>query len=237
MPRLLLAGALCALAAVPGTADARRFGSNLNKSANNHATCANGFPFAQGATSCLAYGVVPSGYAPVSGVVTRVRVKTGNVRQGRMQVLVLRSYYQNNLQDPGHPNFFCCFLQRYGPVFTPRAGAVSTVKTAIGMVEDPTPPADDGNTVAKGDFLALSVLGPNIALPLHRGGSSGYTGFYAPAPRRGDTPAPSPNGLPGGQGAFTGFTLLLQAEIDPVKGRAALRSMAPAWQRLLVPQV
>ena len=180
--------------------------------------------------TCLAYGVTPSGYAPFSGIVDRVRVKTGNTRQGRMQIVVLRSYYQNNLNDPGHPNYFCCFLWKYGPVFTPRAGATTTIKTTIGMVEDPTPPPTDGNTVAKGDFLALSVLGPNIALPLHRGGSSGYTGFYAPAPRRGDN---SRDGLQGGQGAFTGFTLLLQAEISPLKGRAALRSLAPAWQSLL----
>ena len=56
-----------------------------------------------------------------------VRVKTGNAPQGPMQVVVLRSFYQNNLQDPGHPNFFCCFLQEYGPTFTPAPNAVTTV--------------------------------------------------------------------------------------------------------------
>ena len=87
-------------------------------------------------------------------------------RAGPMQIVVLRSYYQNNLQDPGHPNFFCCFLQEYGPTFTPAPNAVTTVPVTLGMVEDPTPAANDGNTVAKGDFLGLAVLSGTTPIPV-----------------------------------------------------------------------
>jgi hypothetical protein len=234
MRRLLLFTlVLSLLATLP--AEARRFGSGLRKSANNNRTC--GQSFFQ--STCLAYGVIPSGYAPFSGVLTSVRVKTGPFQQGPMQIVILRSYRQNNPSDPGHPGFACCFVQRYGPVFTPRANGITRVKTTIGMVEDPPAASDDPNTVVKGDFLTLSVLRGNVPPPLHvdPSGNSGYTGFLAPAPRRGNPPAPSPNPVGGGQGAYPGYTLLVQGDIDPVKGRAHLRSLAPAWQQLLVAQV
>ena len=135
-----------------------------------------------------------------------------------MQIVVLRSYYQNNLQDPGHPNFFCCFLQEYGPTFTPAPNAVTTVPVTLGMVEDPTPAANDGNTVAKGDFLGLSVLGATTPIPVAEA-SAGYTGFYAPAPQApGNPPAPSPNPLAGGVGAYPGYMLMLSADLDPLDG-------------------
>src|SRR4051794_13606925 len=137
-PRLLASALALCLLVVP-TAAAKKFGSNLRQSANNRATCAQSF--AQ--SSCMAYGLTPSGYAPFTGVLQSVRVKTGNVRQGPMQIVILRSYYQNNPGDPGHPNYICCFVQRYGPVFTPRAGGITKVNTTIGMVEQPTPPPDD----------------------------------------------------------------------------------------------
>ena len=185
MRRLLLhLLALCPLAllaAAPGSAGAATFGADLSQPVTSTATCGNGFPFAPNVTSCLGYAVTPTSYAPMSGIVSAVRVKTGDFPQGPMQIVVLRSYYQNNLQDPGHPNFFCCFLQEYGPTFTPARNAVTTVPATLGMVEDPTPAASDGNTVAKGDFLGLSVLAGNVPVPLAQT-SAGFSGFYAPAP-------------------------------------------------------
>jgi hypothetical protein len=86
------------------------------------------------------------------------------------------------------------------------------------MVEDPTPASSDGNTVAKGDFLALSVLAGNVPVPLAQTGA-GFSGFYAPAPLApNNPPAPSPNGLAGGQGSATGLMLMLSADIDPLGG-------------------
>jgi hypothetical protein len=109
-----------------------------------------------------------------------------------MQILVMRSLYQNNLLDPGHPFFACCFVERYGPIFTPAANAITTVPTALPMVEDPIPPPGDGITNARGDFLALSVLDPNVPIPASFDNASVYSGF-APAPDPQNTPAPSPN--------------------------------------------
>jgi len=194
-----------------------RFGADLSAPANNgQYTCGNAFPFAFGATSCMAYGVTPTGYAPGSGVVQRVRVKTGDGPTGPMQIVVLRSFYQNNLQDPGHPNYFCCFLEKYGPVFTPRRNAVTAVTTALGVIEDPTPGPNDGNTVARGDFLGLSVLSGTVPIPVNVGGG-GYTAFHAPAPiAPSNPPAPSPNPLGGGQGASPGYTLLMNADLEPI---------------------
>ena len=233
-PRLLAFSlALCAAAALSPAADARKFGSNLRASANNRTACGPRF----GQSSCLAYGLSPGFYAPFTGVLKSVRVKTGNVAQGPMQIVILRSYYQNNPGDPGHPQLICCFVQRYGPVFTPRAGRITKVKTTIGMVEQPTPSPGDGNTIVKDDFLTLSVLRGDVPPPLHvdPSGNTGYTGFLAPAPRRGNPPAPSQDAVSGGQGAYFGFTLLVQGDIDAAGGRAHLRSLAPAWQSLVVP--
>lgn len=213
LPHLLALG-LVALVALPASAGAVTFGADLSQPVATTATCANSF----GASSCLGYAVTPTSYAPASGVVTAIRVKTGDAPQGPMQVVVLRSFYQNNLQDPGHPNFFCCFLQEYGPTFTPARNAVTTVPVALGMVEDATPAADDGNTVARGDFLGLSVLDANAPIPVAQT-SAGYTGFYAPAPQApGNPPAPSPNPLAGGVGAYPGFMLMLSADLDPLNG-------------------
>lgn len=193
------------------------FGADLTPAVTSQSTCSNSFA----ANSCLAYSVVPTSYAPASGVVSTVRVKTGDFAQGPMQVVVLRSYYQNNPSNPGHPNYYCCFLQEYGPTFTPNRNAVTTVPVTLGMVEDPTPAASDGNTVAKGDFLALSVLDGTVPIPLSPS-SNGLAGYYAPAPQSPNQPsAPSANALTGGQGAFPGRTLMLNADLDPIGGGGA----------------
>ncbi len=224
---LLALGPLALLVAGPCAAGAATFGADLSPPVTSTATCGNGFPFAPNVTSCLGYSVTPTSYAPMSGIVSAVRVKTGDFAQGPMQVVVLRSYYQNNLQDPGHPNFFCCFLQEYGPTFTPARNAITTVPATLGMVEDPTPAAGDGNTVAKGDFLGLSVLAGNVPVPLAQT-SAGFSGFYAPAPLApSNPPAPSPNGLAGGQGSAAGLMLMLSADIDPIEGGGGAGAGAP----------
>ena len=222
LPHLPALG-LAALAVLPAPAGAVTFGADLSRPVATTATCANSFF----ASSCLGYAVTPTSSAPASGVVNAVRVKTGDAPQGPMQVVVLCSYYQNNLQDPGHPNFFCCFLQEYGPTFTPARNAVTTVPVTLGMVEDPTPGPNDGNTVAKGDFLGLSVLAGDAPIPVAQT-SAGYTGFYAPAPQApGNPPAPSPNPLAGGQGAYMGFMLMLSADIDPLNGAGPTPAPVP----------
>ncbi|HXD55223.1 MAG TPA: hypothetical protein VN618_10760 [Solirubrobacteraceae bacterium] len=120
-----------------------------------------------------------------------MRVRVGPVT-GPMQVLVMRSLYQNKAGDPGHPYFACCFVERYGPVFTPAANAVTSEPVDLPMTEEPVPPPEDFTTNAAGDFLALSVLSPEVPIPVIVDHSSGDSGFY-PAVTEAGTPAPSPN--------------------------------------------
>jgi hypothetical protein len=212
----LTAGVAAMFAVAAPPAGAVTFGADLSQPVvANAPTCA-----VFGQPSCMGYNVVPTSYAPTSGTVTSVRVKTAAVTQGPMQVLVLRSYYQNNPNSPGTPNYFCCFLQSYGPTFTPTAGATTTVATSLGMVEQPVPPPGDYNTVAAGDFLALSILNNTTPVPLGLDpNGNGLAVYYSPAPNQSTQPAPSSNGIPGGQGAgSSGYFLMMNADLEPLSG-------------------
>ncbi len=199
---------------VPAAAGAVTFGTNLDQPANNTVTCGQGFaPFFQSYPSCTYFSSAPGPtfYAPVSGTVTAVRVRVGAVT-GPMQIVVMRSLYQNHAGDPGHPYFACCFIERYGPEFVPQAGTVTTVPTSLPMTEEPTPPPEDTTTNAAGDFLALSVLASNVPIPLFIDNQSFDSGFY-PAPTPSTTPAPSPNPLFEST-AFQGGQILMNADLD-----------------------
>ena len=195
---LLALGALALLIFSP-TAGAATFGADLNNPVTNTVTCGQGAPplfFTDiGSPSCLWFSGAPGAvfYAPDNGTITTVRVKVG-ATTGPMQIVVMRSIYQNKAGDPGHPYFACCFVQEYGPTFTPTANAITSVATNLPMVEQPTPGPDDFTTNAAGDFLALSVLDPNVPIPMFIDNSSGASGFY-PAPTAGTFPAPSPTPL------------------------------------------
>jgi hypothetical protein len=171
------------------SAGAVTFGADLNGAVDNPNTCGSLF----GTSSCMFFSGAagPTFYAPASGTVTAVRVKTG-ATGGPMQIVVMRSLYQNHAGDPGHPYFACCFVEQYGPVFAANANGVTVVPTSLSMVEDPTPPSNDFSTNARGDFLALSVLASNVPIPANFDNAS-YGSLYAPAPNPQTTPAPSPN--------------------------------------------
>lgn len=104
-----------------------------------------------------------------------------------------------------------CFVQTYGPVFTPAPDSITTVPTALAMIEDPIPPPNDGISNARGDFLALSVLAPNVPIPANFDNMAGYYG-YAPAPDPQNTPAPSPNPLFARTGGF-GYYISMSADL------------------------
>jgi len=191
-------------------AGAITFGADLSAPTDNPATCAS---LLTNSCTFLSGSPGPGFYAPATGTVTAVHVKTGNFAQGPMQVLVMRSLYQNHFGDPGHPYFACCFVERYGPVFTPAPNAVTTVPVSLPMVEDPTPPADDFVSNARGDFLAISVLVPNVPVPATFDNASGFSGF-APAPDPQNTPAPSPNPIFATVNGF-GYHIAMSADLRP----------------------
>jgi hypothetical protein len=201
-------GALAGLS-LPAGAGAVTFGANLNAASDNTGTCPNTCTVFSGAPG-------PTFYAPASGTVTAVRVKTGNFAQGPMQIVVMASLYQNNVADPGHPYFACCFVERYGPTFTPSANGVTTVPTSLPIVEQPTPPPNDGTTNARGDFLALSVLASGVPVPANVDNQSFWEGFV-PAPTSQTHPAPSPNPLFYNTGGL-GYHVMMNADLDTSGG-------------------
>jgi uncharacterized membrane protein YgcG len=198
------ASAVALLVLVVGAAGARAdtFGADLGGAVQPTGTCANSF----GMGTCMVYSAY---YAPISGTVTTVRIKTGPVG-GPLQIVVMTSLYQNHYGDPGHPYFACCFVQRYGPSFNAPANSIVTVTTSLPMVEQPTPPPNDYTTNARGDFLALSVLDPNATIPANQDGTN-YMGYIAPAPTPGNPPAPSPNPLTPSE--VLGYHVMLSADI------------------------
>ena len=209
--------ALVALATAPTSAAAVTFGADLNNAPTNTTTCGAGAPplyiYDVGSPSCLYFSGAPgsSSYAPMSGTVTAVRVRVGAVT-GPMQVVVMRSLYQNKAGDPGHPYFACCFVESYGPVFEPQANAITTVPMSLPMTEESTPPPNDFTTNAAGDFLALSVLAPNVPVPMFIDNQSGDSGFY-PAPTAQTVPAPSQNPIFQSTDIFAG-QILINADLD-----------------------
>jgi uncharacterized membrane protein YgcG len=206
---------LAVLALFPASAGAVTFGADLSAASNNPATCSQ-----LGTSSCMFFSGAPGPtfYAPATGTVTAVRVKTGDFAQGPMQIVVMRSLYQNHAGDPGHPYFACCFVEEYGPTFTPAPNAITTVPTSLPVAEDPTPPPEDTTTNARGDFLALSVLAGDVPIPANADGSSFYSG-YAPAPNPSTTPAPSPNPIFATTNG-SGYHMMMNADLTPDGGGA-----------------
>ena len=138
---------------------------------------------------------------------------------GPMQVVVLRSLYQNHAGDPGHPYFACCFVEAYGPIFEPQPNTTATVQTNLPMTEDPTPPAEDFTTNAAGDFLALSVLAPNVPIPIALDNSTPVSGFY-PAPTAQTVAAPAPNPIFATTNLAAG-EVMLSGDLTPAGGAPA----------------
>ena len=118
--------AAAAMGAGPASAGAIGFGANLNTPTNATSTCDSG-AFDQ--SSCLFFSTIPgpSLFAPVSGTVTAVHVRTGSGHQGPMQVVVMSQLYQNN-PSGGPAHIACCFIEAYGPTFTPKDASLRLAK-------------------------------------------------------------------------------------------------------------
>jgi hypothetical protein len=226
---------VCAVAAAgalaPSSAGALTFGTDLEQPANAAPMlCGNGVlnqflmefrigPFGGSCTwtSVVVGSAAESLTAPATGTVTAVRVKMG-ATTGPMQVLVVR-YLFSQSGNPGSPNLACCFVQAYGPVFTPAANAITTVPVNLPVTVEPTPPPSDLTDVAATDQLALSSLDPSVQVPLfatNAGQADLHVLSYAwyPAPTAPAVPAPSPNPI-GGFADLTGFKLLMNADFTP----------------------
>ena len=181
----------------PARAATATFGADLVGPANNTATCAtvNWFP---GRRSTLVHVLLGRSRSEL----LRAGERDGDHRPGedrpadgsdagRRAVFAL----PEQPADPGHPYFACCYVAQYGPVFTPAANAVTPITTSLSMVEQPTPPPGDGQSIAEGDFLAISVLNAKTPIPGHRGQQQLLHRLRArpePAERAASWPQPTP---------------------------------------------
>ncbi len=221
----------------PASAAAVTFGSNLEQPANAPLSCDKGvlnqflgsFIFGPFGGTCMWTSVVvgsasESLTAPESGTVTAVRVKMG-ATTGPMQINVVRFLFRQT-GDPAKPELACCFVEAYGPVFTPAANAITTVQTDLPVKVEPTPPPADTTTIAATDQLALSSLDPTVQVPLFatKNGENdlsvlSYAWYPAPTAATG-VPAPSPNPI-GGFADMSGFKVLMNADLDTGGGAPA----------------
>jgi len=113
--------------------------------------------------------------------VTRVRIGVGDVT-GRMQVVVMRALRKDNPSDPGHPTFVCCTAVRTTGVLVPRPDAITTFRVRLPVVQSRRPSRAGYYT---SDFLALSVLDPNVPIPGNSDANATLSG-WAPALTRGE---------------------------------------------------
>jgi hypothetical protein len=241
----VIATALALLAIGSAAASAATFGTQLGTqpfvgAPNNPYDCTRYFTAIAGvlpivgptgglATSCIwsdfsDEGASVSMTPPITGVatVTQVRVAVG-ATTGPMQVVVLRALYSNTT-TPGKPNDACCFPVAASQVFTPQAGAVTTVPVDLQLREDPTPATDDTTTIADFDSLGLAVLEPGVPVPMY------YTGDENVADFLWNTATPSTT-TPGFYSDTGGFWVAMNADYTVgAQGQAAVAPpvLAPA---------
>jgi hypothetical protein len=221
---LLLAAVATALAAAPG-ARAIPFGADLNLPPNVAFDCTvlpipaasgNGFVvLPSNALTCTwtAVGTIANSKAgtllvPVAGTVTQVAVRVGPIT-GPMQVVVMRSFRDQS--TPSAPTVCCTEVART-PAFTPTPNAVTTIATALPVRRDVVP--DPINNTLTFDSLALSVLAPNVPVPLFDVGDHRPGNFGIP-----QSVVFHPAVLPGEErfsiGGVGGFQVLLAADVTP----------------------
>ncbi|HEY4974051.1 MAG TPA: hypothetical protein VII41_10605 [Steroidobacteraceae bacterium] len=219
------------------------FGTNLAQQPNAPLKCSEGvlnqflgqFIFGPFSGDCMWSSIVVGSIAesltaPASGTVTTVRVRIG-AETGPMQVNVVRFLFRQT-GDPAKPELACCFLEAYGPVFTPTPNAITTVATNLPVTVEATPPPNDTTTIAATDQLALASLNPGVQVPLFatKGGEndpSVLSYAWYPAPSAPGVPAPSPNPL-GGFADMSGFKVLMNADLDTGGGAPPGPAPAPA---------
>jgi hypothetical protein len=207
----VIALALCAGLALPAVADAQRqLGTDLNSHTPNANFDCRSRPSAIGPQffgepdNCTYVGSSPGAQstgAPGVGVITRVRVKAA-APVGPMQVTVARAISSTS------SGFACCFYQDESQVFTPAANATTTVgmRLPVASYYD----IDNGYQVV--DYLGLTVLANNVAIPGQYPGNNEFEGSLGFFPRL--RPEDATSGRVDGYG--NSLIPLLSADFVPV---------------------
>lgn len=194
-----LVGALLAVVAAVPTASAVTFGADLNRQPDGTQTCAD-----LGSSSCTSTSIDlttgESGFAPTGvGIVSNVSVRVGPVT-GPMQIVELEGVSQYETIDPVGGRFsgafVCCTAVRVTRTFTPQADGITTVPVHLPVRQDAAP--DPGTNLGVSDFLALSVLAPDVPLPTGSAAGDSTSGSaWSPAWTGGERRLDAPAGTDG----------------------------------------
>lgn len=228
-PAVALAVLIAALA-LPASAAARFYGSNLRRPANVGFGCevapffntfsASGFSFGpSGHRTCTwrpigylnrlgTFGTVPS-----NGIVRRIQIRAGS-RPAPLRFTILQS---SSRLSPGggtlQNSFTCCTARRFSRVLRPRANRITTFRVNMRVYRS----VDSRAFVQTNDVVGISGVGRGT-LPLRVGAGLGgyqtgnaFSAFYYPLTRVGD-PRLDGSGL-------TGIEVLLRWEFIPARRR------------------
>lgn len=195
---------LLVLAAAPA-AQARFFGANLARPANNTATCQSLIPFqsvpscswtTSGALNDLREGMV----VPGNGTIVRVLVKVGP-RTGPMRISILQSLRRENSGEAA-----CCIGRRQSAVFVPGPNRITSVPVRLPV----SVTFNRSSRIYAFDSLFLTMVNSRTVIPanVRRDGGGNCSGGWFPAVRPGQENFTGPYGV-------CGATILIRADWRP----------------------
>ena len=186
------------------SAEARFFGADFRRPANSPATCQD-FIFFQAVPSCSWSTTGSLGstaetlQVPDTGVIRRVRVKTGPVT-GPMRVSVARALRAENGGEAA-----CCTGVRQTRVFTPQPNSVTTIRTRMRVRRS----FNQVSRYYEFDVLFLSMQNSGTPIPAHysgdTSGADNCSGGWFPRFQPGQENFSGPYGV-------CGYTILLRAD-------------------------
>lgn len=200
----LTATALALLAAAPA-AQARFFGANLNREANNTQSCQSlilfqAVPSCSWTTSGALFNPREGMVVPGNGRIVRVLIKVGP-RTGPMRIAILQSLRRENAGEAA-----CCIGRRQTRVFTPRRNAITSLPVSLPVAVT----FNRRSRIYAFDSLFLTMENRFTPIPAHvtRDGSGNCSGGWFPAVRPGQENFTGPYGA-------CGATILIRADWRP----------------------
>ena len=157
----MVLGALGVFLAAAASADAREFGANLNRPANNTASCQS-LIFYQRVASCS--WTTSGGLAslrerllvPATGRITYVRIRVGARRTGPMRIAILQSLRKENSGEAA-----CCIGRSQSRVFTPRPNRITRVPVNLPV----SVTFNRKSRIYAFDSVFLTMENPNTPIP------------------------------------------------------------------------
>lgn len=201
---LCVGGVIAALLvslAPPASARTITFGANLSRAPDSPYSCdqLNSFGYTTCSFESINFSTHESGFPPLGrGRITSFRVRVGPTT-GPMQIVVEEALRVPDASAPGGSTYVCCKAMRASRIFTPRANAITRIRTNLRVVQSRRP---NRNGVYVDDHLVLSVLAPGVPIPASFDPNATLTGWF-PAWNVGEERT--------GPAGFSGATILFNA--------------------------